>query len=286
MAEAAAAAAASAPSTSYRVLPVRLVGGGGAPALTRYLYIKPHASAADSLPKERTLFVAGVPVALQGAALVQLFGQFGAIERAALHGSRLSAVVLYAAAESRDKLMRAAAKGRALEVQVPEPAAPHGLKGASPWSGSCGHGSRMDGRCVAGCGLQQLVQRLQVCLLCGSSSHALPRTPANLTGRLGGGPQAAEARQCGAAGSAGRVDGGVGGGGGGAARGRAGRAAGRGLDGGAAAQGARGGGRGRGLAAGPACVLAVQLGSQPDRPSTPRRRPRGRAARRTRARAA
>lgn len=118
----------AAPSTSYRVLPVRLVGGGE-PPMTRYLYIKPHASAADSLPKERALFVAGVPAALQGTALVDLFAQFGAVERAALHGSRLSAVVLYAAAEARDKLLRAATKGRTVEVQLAEPTAPHGLKG-------------------------------------------------------------------------------------------------------------------------------------------------------------
>lgn len=117
-----------APSTSYRVLPVRLQGPG-CPPITRYLYIKPHASAADALPKERAVFVAGVPVALQGPALVQLFAQFGEVERAALHGSRVSAVLLYAAAEARDKLLRAAAKGRPVELQLPEPAGTHGLKG-------------------------------------------------------------------------------------------------------------------------------------------------------------
>lgn len=124
-----------APSTSYRVLPVRLVGAGGAPPATRYLYLKPHASAADALPKERALFVAGLPAALAGAPLLDLLSRFGEVERAALHGTRLSAVVLYAAAEGRDKLLRAAAKGKAQEIEVAEPAGPHGLKGA--WLVGC-----------------------------------------------------------------------------------------------------------------------------------------------------
>ena len=103
-------------STSYRTLPVRLLGPG--PPLVRYLYIKPHslqqqlgaeAAGADSaaaaggggLPKDRALYVTGVPAQLQGTALVELFAKFGDIERAALHGSGVSAVLLYAAAKVR-----------------------------------------------------------------------------------------------------------------------------------------------------------------------------------------
>ena len=116
-----------APSTSYRLLPVRLQGAG--PGTVRYLYIKPHASGQDSLPKDRALYVTGVPAALQGTALVELFAKFGEVERAALHGSRVSAVLLYAAAEGRDKLLKAAAKGRPVELKLQEPAGPCGLKG-------------------------------------------------------------------------------------------------------------------------------------------------------------
>ena len=115
------------PSTSYRLLPVRLQGPG--PATVRYLYIKPHASGQDSLPKDRAVYVTGVPAALQGTALVELFAKFGEVERAALHGSRVSAVLLYAAAEGRDKLLKAAAKGRPVELKLQEPAGPCGLKG-------------------------------------------------------------------------------------------------------------------------------------------------------------
>ncbi|EFN54303.1 hypothetical protein CHLNCDRAFT_53102 [Chlorella variabilis] len=125
-------------STSYKVLPVRLLGPG--PATVRYLYIKPH-TGEDSLPKDRAVYIAGVPAQLQGTALVELFARYGTIERAALHGSRVSAVLLYAAAEGRDKLLKAAAKGRPLELQLQEPTGPYGLKGEAggepglPWAG-------------------------------------------------------------------------------------------------------------------------------------------------------
>lgn len=145
----AAPSAADGPSTSYRVLPVRLKTPGG-PAVTRYLYIKPHSSPADQLPKERAVFVAGVPAALQGTALVDLFGRFGEIERAALHGSRVSAVLLFAAAEGRDKLMRAAAKARPVEMAAPEPEGPHGLKGG--WAACLGGRGAQATACLAAAG--------------------------------------------------------------------------------------------------------------------------------------
>jgi hypothetical protein len=114
-------------STSYRILPVRLLGSG--PSIIRYLYIKPHAATQEGLPKDRTLFVTGVPAQLQGTALVELFANFGVIERAALHVTRVSAVLLFAAAAGRDMVLKAAAKGRPVELQLPEPSGPCGLKG-------------------------------------------------------------------------------------------------------------------------------------------------------------
>lgn len=114
-----------APSTSYRVLAVRLSPGSG---VVRHLFLKPHASAADSLPKDRTLFVAGIPARLDEAALMDLFSGFGEVERAAVHASKTSAVVLYAAAEGRDRALRVAAKGQAVELELREPQAPYGLK--------------------------------------------------------------------------------------------------------------------------------------------------------------
>lgn len=116
-------------STSYSLLPVKLTGSGGGPAVTRHLYIKQHASPADGLPKERALFVAGIPAALQGPPLVELFARYGEVERAALHGSRVSAVLLYRAAEGLAALLKAAAKRRPLELRLPEPQGPCGLKG-------------------------------------------------------------------------------------------------------------------------------------------------------------
>jgi hypothetical protein len=134
------------PSTSYRLLAVRLVGpgGGAGAATTRYLYLKPHASEADGLPKERALFVAGVPAALAGPPLVELFARFGEVERAALHASRTSAVLLFAGREGRDRALKAAAKGAPLELHLPEPTGPCGLKG---WYG---RGGAVAGRLAAG----------------------------------------------------------------------------------------------------------------------------------------
>lgn len=142
-------------STSYRVLPVRLVAPAGGPPLTRYLYLRPHASAEDGLPKDRTVFVAGIPLQLQGTALVDLFARYGEVERAALHGTRVSAVLLYAAAAGRDKLMRAAAKARPVELQLPEPPEPHGLKCGLRDGSSCCRAAELSQHGVAAVELQE-----------------------------------------------------------------------------------------------------------------------------------
>ena len=115
-------------STSYYALPVK-VGRRGQQPPTRHLFIKPHAAGADSLPRDRTLFVTGLPVAMDEGALLELFGRFGSVERAALHASKVSAVVLYEAASGRDAALAAAARGAVQAVELPEPSAPYGLKG-------------------------------------------------------------------------------------------------------------------------------------------------------------
>ena len=125
------------PSTSYSVLPVRV--GKGAPFL-RHLYLKPHApgAAGSALPADRALFVAGLPAALGEGDLLALFSRFGEVERAALHASRVSAVVLYAAAEGRVRALRRAAKGQALEVELAEPQGAQVLKGERAGAGDWG----------------------------------------------------------------------------------------------------------------------------------------------------
>jgi hypothetical protein len=114
-----------APTTSYQALPIRLRPTS---RIVRHVYLKAHVGD-DSLPKERTLFVAGLPVALDEGALLQLFSRFGQVERAAVHGSRVSAVVMYAAASGRAAALKAAAKGKAVELDVAPPPRAHGLKG-------------------------------------------------------------------------------------------------------------------------------------------------------------
>lgn len=194
-------------STSYRVLPVRLISPSGGPPLTRYLYVRPHSNPEDGLPKDRAVFVAGIPLQLQGTPLVDLFGQFGDIERAALHSTRVSAVLLYAAAAGRDKLMRATGKRRPVQLQLPEPQETHGLKGV---------------RAVCGCTGMNRQQRQQAAhrrggLACVCRGHTLSVPHANglqashftvhplcsLECSLGGGAPGAETGQCGAAGTLG-----------------------------------------------------------------------------------
>jgi hypothetical protein len=112
-------------STSYHALAIQLRRTS---KIVRYLYIKAH-TGEDSLPKERTIFVAGLPVELDEGALLQLFSKFGEVQRAAIHSSRLSAVVLYTGAAGQAAAIKAAAKGRKpLQLDLAPPAQPHGLK--------------------------------------------------------------------------------------------------------------------------------------------------------------
>lgn len=113
------------PSTSYHVLHVKL----NSPNFhsTRYLYLKPHASQ-DGLPKDRALFISGLPVELDEGALLQLFSKYGEVERAAMHGSRVSAVVLYASKKGRDAALKAADKAKVAEVNPSPATKPFGLK--------------------------------------------------------------------------------------------------------------------------------------------------------------
>ena len=194
-------------STSYRVLPVRLISPSGGPPLTRYLYVRPHSNPEDGLPKDRAVFVAGIPLQLQGTPLVDLFGQFGDIERAALHSTRVSAVLLYAAAAGRDKLMRATGTRRPVQLQLPEPQETHGLKGV-----------RVACRCT-GMNRQQRQEAAHrrgglACACAGrmlsvphanglQASHFTVHPLCSLECSLGGGAPGAEAGQCGAAGTLG-----------------------------------------------------------------------------------
>jgi hypothetical protein len=110
--------------TSYSVLPIKLHPRD---AIVRHLYLKPQAGG-DTLPAGRALFVAGLPAELHEGALLELFSRFGDVERAALHGSRLSAVVLYVAKTGREAALKAAAKCKTLRLDVEPPPGPQGLK--------------------------------------------------------------------------------------------------------------------------------------------------------------
>ncbi len=191
-------------STSYRVLPIQLGKGS---KIVRHLFIKPHAGA-DSLPKDRTLFITGLPFQLDEGGLLELFSRFGSVERAAVHASKVSAVVLYEAAAGRDAALQAAAKGRVQQLDLPEPSAPFGLKGSHPALAAlhpraCKAQSRRAGspalwRTPGACGPQP----------CGVASHCAKPSflPAALCS-LGGAAQGSDPRKCGAAAGAGCLDG-------------------------------------------------------------------------------
>jgi RNA recognition motif-containing protein len=104
----------SEPSTSYLVLPISLHSKS---KLVRHLYLKPQ-SGQGNLPQGRAVFVAGLPAELHEGALLELFSKFGEVERAAVHGSRLSAVVLYSSKQGRDAALKAATKGKTIRVDV------------------------------------------------------------------------------------------------------------------------------------------------------------------------
>jgi hypothetical protein len=102
----------SEPSTSYLVLPIKLHPKS---SLVRHLYLKPQ-SAQGNLPQGRAVFVAGLPADLHEGSLLELFSKFGEVERAAVHGSRLSAVILYSSKQGRDAALKAATKGKTIRL--------------------------------------------------------------------------------------------------------------------------------------------------------------------------
>ena len=113
-------------STSYSVLPIKLHPKSN---IVRHLYLKPQAGEGPPLTQQgRAIFVAGLPAELHEGALLELFSSFGEVERAAVHGSRLSAVVLYSSKKSRDALLKTAAKGKTIKLDVRPPEGPQGLK--------------------------------------------------------------------------------------------------------------------------------------------------------------
>jgi hypothetical protein len=143
-------------STSYLALPIRLKGSGAAAQPLRYLYLKPH-SGNDTSQKDRALFVAGIPAPLDHDALMRLLSKFGEVERAAVHGSGLSAVIIYASPKGRDALLKAAAAAKATSIEVPPPQQAFGLKGALPAAptmpGSCLESATCRYRCAQRCNI-------------------------------------------------------------------------------------------------------------------------------------
>lgn len=125
----------------YDVLQIDINESG----IIRHLYLKPAAMDATAsiedpgavrdsdegkqkVSKGRAVFVAGLPAQLDEVHLLRLFESFGEVRRAALHGTRTSAVVLFGSKKGYDAIFRAAKKGKVIPVQIQLPEGPHGLK--------------------------------------------------------------------------------------------------------------------------------------------------------------
>lgn len=111
---------------NYRALGLRLDKRN---PLLRYLYLKPHKGGTDGVPKERSLFVAGLPLKVgKQQQLVALFSVFGKVENCAVHPSKRSAIVVFESEARRDVVLSAAAAGQIVEYFIPETTGPTGLK--------------------------------------------------------------------------------------------------------------------------------------------------------------
>jgi hypothetical protein len=81
------------------------------------IYVKKH-DGEDSLPKTRTVFIVGLPFQLNEQGLLSALSSFGQVEKIAFHKSGLSAVVLYSSQDGSRKLLKAAAKGKEVVVDI------------------------------------------------------------------------------------------------------------------------------------------------------------------------
>ena len=178
-------------SASYEVLPVRLRRGG----LVRHIYVR-RGETSDNLPKDRTLFVNGLPAQLDEGSLLELFSRVGgSLERAALHGTKRSAVLLFETAAGREAVLQAAAKGKTVEYDLPEPSQPFGLKGGNPQLGWC--------CCFSSLACEATAHQSATHTSSPKGPPQLPSMPPLCS--LGGAAQGAEARQRATAAAAGRV---------------------------------------------------------------------------------
>ncbi|CAD7701481.1 unnamed protein product [Ostreobium quekettii] len=105
------------PRDDFRALPVRLRRGD---AFLRYLYVKAHRGDGQVAPRDRSLFVAGLPLRLgEQAALRALFSAFGDIRDSAVHPSKRTAIIVFQTPASRDATLAAAASGSVVEYIIP-----------------------------------------------------------------------------------------------------------------------------------------------------------------------
>eukprot|EP00884_Botryococcus_braunii_P005946 jgi/Botrbrau1/15352/Bobra.0289s0007.1 len=113
---------------SFRRLRCRFVTEGN--EVERLLYIRPfHLEHTDE--KGRTLSVAGVPVFLQppDTVLEGLFAGCGAVDRVFTHPRQTTALVVFAEASGCQKALITAKEGHVMQLTLPPPDRPCGLRG-------------------------------------------------------------------------------------------------------------------------------------------------------------
>lgn len=99
----------------------------GSTAQLRHLFLKKHA-AENEFNDSRSLFVVGIPAGVIEEEVMEFFSKFGVIERAAMHSSRTSAMVIFESDKAMDKILKGVKKGKTFIWERKPRTQPFGLK--------------------------------------------------------------------------------------------------------------------------------------------------------------
>lgn len=91
----------------------------------RYLFLRPHV---DESTEHPSLFVTGIPAGVTDEEFVRFAMKFGHVHTAALHPSRLSAIIVFASDKGMHSMMKAAKKGKPVIIERQVKKEAYGLK--------------------------------------------------------------------------------------------------------------------------------------------------------------
>ena len=99
----------------------------GSSGQLRHLFVKRHVAENEHVT-ERCLFVVGIPAGAIEDEFVELFSKFGVIERAAMHSSRTSALVIFESDKAMEKILKAIKRKKTFIWERKPRTQPFGLK--------------------------------------------------------------------------------------------------------------------------------------------------------------